>query len=159
MIIKSFNIAAAGLIAVGILYAATPLIPTSWIIHAKDAQVEDGVLSFRRDVIFGIDGYYSTQVMRDNEILPQCGATGQTFFEERGSLPVEWRIPCDMPDGNYSSRTCLQAVGVFGMLFKASCINAFWTIGGNLADRVEEQNMLLMEQRVIIEELSRSIKK
>jgi len=136
---RVFGQLAAATIAVLLLYATAPLLPTSLLIEPISLTMTDDKLEYVRKVRFQVTGKHQTEVTHGREIFPQCNAYGNAVFEKRPNFePVEWHLPCDLPDGQYTVEVCVTAEW-FGVDMLPACISSLWVVGKplGLRDQVE----------------------
>ena len=145
---RVFSQLSAAAIAVGLLYVVTPFMPTSLLIEPISLTMTDDNLQYVRKVRVQLTGKHQTEVTQGREIFPQCNAYGKAVFEKRPNLePVEWHLPCDLPDGEYKVEVCVTAEW-FGVDMLPACISSLWTVGKPLGlsgqvERLKQQLDLL----------------
>lgn len=128
-------------IAVGILYTATPFVPTTLLINPVSLEIEDDHLEFVRTVRIPILAKHQTEVTQGREIFPQCNASGSTLFERRpGFIPVEWHFPCVLEDGEYDVAVCVTATW-FGLDMRPACLEAVWYVGEPVDLKLKVENL------------------
>ncbi len=136
---RVFGQLAAASIAVLLLYVATPFLPTSLLIEPISLTMTDDSLEYVRKVRVPLTGKHQTEVTQGREIFPQCNAYGNAVFERRPNFePVEWHLPCELPDGEYKVEVCVTAEW-FGVDMLPACISSIWSVGKpiGLRDQVE----------------------
>jgi len=115
-------------VAVVVLWLITPFLPSSFLIQPVDLEIEDNHLEYTRTVTVETNADFTTEVTQGREVFEQCGASGSTFFEERGLEPVVWHFPCELPDGEYEVSVCVSA-SWFGVPMRPACLTEEWVVG------------------------------
>ena len=148
---RVFGQVSAAMVAVLILYFSTPFLPTSPMIEPISLTIEDGSLKYVRKVRVPMVGKHQVEVTQGREVFSQCNSSGPTVFEKRPNFePVEWRLPCTLPDGEYKVEVCAVAKW-FGVDMIPACISSVWSVGDphglrDQVDRIKRQVDILQTE-------------
>ena len=141
-------------VAVIVLWLITPFLPSSFLIQPVDLEIEDNHLEYTRTVTVETNADFTTEVTQGREVFEQCGASGSTFFEERGLEPVVWHFPCELPAGEYEVAVCVSA-SWFGVPMRPTCLTEEWVVG-EPADLKEQFDMIQRQIDGLAKEIMRS---
>lgn len=140
-----FRTTTYALIAISLIFLATPIIPSWVLIQPRDLSVDKtGTVQWTRTVTVPTTAQFTTEIFQGRAIRSDCNASGETYFEARGYDPVEWRPPCDLSNGDHSITICVEALGPLGVRLAPSCLSADFRVGPDL-----EMQQQILEQKVI----------
>jgi len=132
-------------VAAGLLYLATPFIPSSVLIQVKDMSLTENARTLVRTVNFDETvAEYAWDITRGRGNI--CHGSGSAVYEQRGEQELVFDLleTCDLSvPGDYLLTHCITGIGPFGIRLRKSCKTATYS---NYSAQIERQQRSLEEK-------------
>ncbi len=132
-------------LAAGLLYLATPFIPSSVLVQVKDMGLTENARTLVRTVTFDKTvAEYAWDITRGRGHI--CFDSGSAVYEQRGEQELVFDLPetCDLSaPGDYLLTHCITSIGPFGTRLRATCKTATYS---NYSAQLERQQRSLEEK-------------